>query len=278
MLKLSAFADEISPDLNEQIRVCKANDVSHIELRGVSGKNVLDFDIPLRDTIKSKLADAGMGIIAIGSPIGKVKISDSFDSHFDRFKIAVELSQFFSAPYIRLFSYYPADGRAITDDREEVIRRLQKKLDYIKDIPVTLVHENESHIYGDKGSRCLDLMATFNSPKLRCAFDFANFVQCGEYPLDNWTSLKPYTVHIHIKDALMADKRVVPAGKGDGQIETILKDAYTSGYRGFLSLEPHLAAAGQFSGFSGPQLFGTAADALKAILDRLSIPYAKISK
>ena len=278
MLKLAAFADEISPELDEQIRVCTANDVSHIELRGVSGKNVLDFDPALRATIKAKLADAGMGVVAIGSPIGKVKISDSFDTHLDRFKIAVELAQYFSAPYIRLFSYYPAEGRSIADDRAEVLRRMQAKLDYIKDLSITLVHENESHIYGDIGSRCLDLMTTFNSPKLRCAFDFANFVQCGEYPLDNWPKLKPFTVHIHVKDALMADKRVVPAGKGDGQLEAILQDAYTSGYRGFLSLEPHLAAAGQFSGFSGPQLFGTAADALKSILDRLSIPYARTTK
>ena len=44
MLKLAAFADEISPDLDEQIRVCKANAVTHFELRGVAGKNVLDFD------------------------------------------------------------------------------------------------------------------------------------------------------------------------------------------------------------------------------------------
>ena len=44
MIKLSAFADEISPELDEQIRVCKRNAVTHFELRGVYGKNVLDFD------------------------------------------------------------------------------------------------------------------------------------------------------------------------------------------------------------------------------------------
>ena len=48
MLKLSAFADEIGPDLDEQIRVCKANGVTHFELRGVYGRNVMDFDAGLR--------------------------------------------------------------------------------------------------------------------------------------------------------------------------------------------------------------------------------------
>ena len=52
MLKLAAFADEISPDLDEQVRVCRENGVTHFELRGVAGKNVLDFDPPLRDEIK----------------------------------------------------------------------------------------------------------------------------------------------------------------------------------------------------------------------------------
>lgn len=62
MFKLAAFADEISPDLDEQIRVCKANSVTHFELRGVAGKNVLDFDAALRNEIKEKLAANGMGV------------------------------------------------------------------------------------------------------------------------------------------------------------------------------------------------------------------------
>jgi len=68
--------------------------------------------------------------------------------------------------------------------------------------------------------------------------------------------------------------KVVAAGHGDGHIKPILKDAYENGYRGFLSLEPHLAAHEQFGGFSGEQLFTVAADALKKICDELKIPLA----
>ena len=70
MLHLSAFADEISPDLDEQIRVCRENGVTHLELRGVRGKNVMEFDAVLRAEIRSKLKDNAMGVIGIGSPIG----------------------------------------------------------------------------------------------------------------------------------------------------------------------------------------------------------------
>src|SRR3954471_12424324 len=178
MFKLSAFADEISPDLDEQIRVCRANGVSHIELRSVNKINVLDLDLPLRQEIKRKLADGGVGVISIGSPIGKVKIDEPWERHFDRFKIAVELAEFFSAPYIRIFSYYPSSrGGDIREHREEVIRRMRAKLAYVQTIDVTLLHENEKDIYGEKGRECLDLMETIDSPQFRSAFDFANFVQ-----------------------------------------------------------------------------------------------------
>ena len=274
MLKLAAFADEISPQLDEQIAFCKKNGISHFELRGVYGKNVLDFDKALRDEIKTKLGDNGLAVACIGSPIGKVKITDPWPEHFERFKIAVDAAEFFEAPLIRVFSYYPPEGGDITEYREEVVGRFQIKCDYIKGRKITLVHENEKHIYGEKGAECQTLMRAINSPRLRSAFDFANFVQAGERPMRNWPLLKPYTTHIHIKDALMRDGKVVPAGDGDGDLRPILRDAYASGYRGFLSLEPHLAAHGQMSGFSGPQLFQTAVDALRKLCEEQGIPLA----
>ncbi len=276
-LKLAAFADEISPDLDEQIRVCRENGVTHFELRGVAGKNVLDFDKPLRDEIKGKLADNGMGVVSLGSPIGKIAIDQPWQRHFDRFKLAVELAEFFDAPLIRVFSYYPVGGEGkgpIDPHRDEVIRRFHQKVEYLKDRPVAMAHENEKGIFGDTGRRCQDLMKSVDSPKLRSAFDFANFVQIGERPRDNWPLLKPYTAHIHIKDAQMDGGKVVPAGEGDGDIESILKDAYANGYRGLLSLEPHLKVAGHSHGETGPALFKVAADALRAVCRRGNVPLA----
>jgi sugar phosphate isomerase/epimerase len=275
MLKLAAFADEISPDLDEQIRICRANGVSHFELRSVAGKNVLDFDKNLRSEIKKKLAANGLGVISIGSPIGKVKINEPWQQHFDRFKLAIETAEYFQSPLLRIFSYYPPEGGNILEHRDEVIRRFGQKVEYLASHPaVTMVHENERHIYGEMGRACLDLMKTINSPRLRMAFDFANFVQAGQKPLDCWPDLKPYTVHIHIKDALWGSGKVVPAGKGDGQIAPILTDAYGSGYRGFLSMEPHLAAHEQFGGFSGEQLFNVAVESLRGLCAQLKIPLA----
>ena len=277
MLRLSAFADEISPDFDEQVRVCRENAVTHIELRSVNKINVLDFTPELRRQIKQKLDAGGLKLISVGSPIGKVAIDKPFSEHMDRFKIAVETAEFFAAPYIRVFSYYPAGGEGkgpVDPHRAEVIERFAKKIEYLKGRPITLLHENEKGIYGDIGARCLDLMKSVNSPRLRAAFDFANFVQIGESPLENWQMLKPYVDHIHIKDCRKSDGVVVPAGQGDGQMQPILTDAYRSGYRGFVSLEPHLKVAGHSHGETGPDLFKVAADTLKSLLKANGIPLA----
>jgi 3-dehydroshikimate dehydratase len=280
MLKLAAFADEISADLDEQIRVCRANDVTHFELRGVRGINVLDFPKDLCDEIRRRLRDNGMGVASIGSPIGKAKISDSWEQHFGRFKIAVELAQFFEAPLIRIFSYYPPQpGEDIHRHKDEIVRRMRAKIDYIGKLPVTLVHENEKDIYGERGEDCVDLMKAVESPKLRSAFDFGNFVVSGQRPRANWPFLKAYTAHFHIKDAKLGPvMNIVPPGDGDGDIGTILADAYRSGYRGFVTMEPHLKVAGHSHGETGPELFKVAVDGLKKVCRDNGVPLGSMTR
>jgi len=251
--------------------------VTHFELRGVAGKNVLDFDLELRTEIRRKLGDAGIGVACIGSPVGKTPIDLPEQQQLDRFKIALDMANFFSAPLIRVFSYYPAGGEGkgpIEPHRAQILDLFQKKVAHLQDHPAVMVHENEKGIYGDIGRRCVDLMQSINSPKLRSAFDFANFVQTGENPLNNWPGLRAYTSHIHIKDALLGSGKVVPAGEGDGQIGAILKEAYANGYRGFLSLEPHLKVAGHSHGETGAELFKVAADALKKVCRDAGVPLA----
>jgi len=276
MLRMSAFADEISPSIDEQIRVCTENGVGFIELRGAAGKNVLDFDDAFCEEIRSKLKASGMGISAIGSPIGKVKVTDPFDAHMERFRKAVQLAEYFQAPLIRIFSFYPPrDGELMYAYRDEVMRRIEAMVEYVENRNVVLVHENESHIYGEMGKECLDLLRTVNSPKLRNCFDFANYIVAGQNPKNCWGMLKPYLAHIHVKDALFDGGKIVPAGEGDGAVAPLLEDAWKTGYQGFLTLEPHLAHAGQFSGFSGPQLFKVAVDALKKVCREKQIPLAR---
>jgi 3-dehydroshikimate dehydratase len=272
MIRLSGFADEIAPEPEVQISTLRAAGHKFMELRGVWGKNVLDFTEADRRELKRQLDDAGLGVSAIASPIGKVRIDKPWAEHVDRFKLTMDTAEFFGAPYIRLFSYFPPESGRILDHRDEVIRRLNEQVALAKGRRVRLLHENEREIYGETADACLDIAR--NVPGLGHIFDPANYVQAGIRPAAAWALLKEYIVYFHIKDAVMGSGDVVMPGTGDGTIEEILREAIQGrGYDGFISLEPHLAVAGRNSGFSGPGLFTDAINAVKAMLDRIGARY-----
>jgi 3-dehydroshikimate dehydratase len=277
MLKLSGFTDEIAPDIDSQIYTAKQLGLTHFELRSVDGVNVLKFSAEQRKAIRTKLDAAGLGTISIGSPCGKMPVDTPKEQLMDMFKVAMDMADFFGAPLIRVFSFYPPGGEGkgpIEPHRNAIIDLLASQARLLENTKLTMVHENEKGIFGDIGPRCVDLMQSINHPKLRTAFDFANFVQCGQDPLAIWPQLKPFTVHIHIKDAMAGSGQVVPAGEGDGKIAEILKDAWDGGYTGFLSLEPHLKVAGHSHGETGPELFAKAVVALRDVCKRINVPLA----
>lgn len=268
MPNISAFADEISQDPKEQMDCLEACGVNHIDLRGAFGLNVMKFSKDQCDDLKKQFSDRGFKIACIGSPIGKVRIDEDYRAHFDQFKHAVDLAEFFEAPYIRIFSYYPPEGEDAAKYRGEVIKRLAEKLDYISGRPVTLVLENETNLFGAYPERCLYLHVALPNKQLTCAFDPANFVYMDVADVYNtcWLPMRNYVGYFHIKDFVYGERdKAVPAGEGDGCIPEILRDAAADGYDGILTLEPHLGKALHSSGETGPELFKVAAEALKKI-------------
>jgi len=274
---LSGFGDEISDDLNEQLRVMNEEGLRYLELRGVWGKNVLQLTDEEAKKVKHILMDNNFKISAIGSPIGKIGIKDDFAEHLRNFKRTLELAKFFETHYIRIFSYYIPEGERPEKYRDEVIKRMEKKVQWAEREDVILVHENERGIYGDIPERCRDILSTIDSPYLRANFDPANFVFENVKPYQEaFPLLEEFTSYVHIKDALHRQEKVicVPAGEGEAEVKEVLKALRDNGYQGFLSLEPHLAEAGQYRGFSGPDKFREAATALKKILAELNIEYS----
>lgn len=266
MITLTGFADEISPDLDVQLDVLESESIRYLELRGVWGKNVLQLTEEEALTVKERLAERRVGVSSIGSPIGKIQITDDFETHFEDAERAVRLAKFFQAPYVRVFSFYIPDGD-YEKHRPEVLRRMLRLAQLAEREGVVLLHENESHIYGDTGERCLDLLQTVSSLHLRAAFDPANFVQCGVKPVNQaYPLVGDYTAYIHVKDAIMGKGTVVPAGDGDGELRQLIHELSRRRFSGFMSLEPHLRAAGNFEGFTNPGLFVEASKAIKRLL------------
>lgn len=274
MWTLSGFADEISPDLDEQCSVLRDLGVGCVEFRSAWETNVLDLDDDQLEQARTTLNNNGLLVSSVGSPIGKVGVHDDFDEHLRRFERALHVAKVFEAPYIRIFSFFIPEGDDPDIHRDEVLRRMTALAERADGHDVILLHENEKGIYGDTPRRCLDIVESVDSPRLRLAWDAANFVQCGVRPhSEGYASLRPKLEYVQIKDAMLATGEVVPAGDGDGELRETLRALSQDGFDGYFSLEPHLAAAGQLGGFSGPELFGLAHRAFTGLLDEEGIEY-----
>ena len=256
---LSAFSDEAGGGILEQIAALKRNGLTHTEPRGLDYGNISEYTEEQCKELKKILDDNGIGVSAIGSPFGKINIEDDFEPHFELFKRNVENACILGTDKIRMFSFFFNEKQKPEDFRDEVFERLEKFADYSLKSGIWCCHENEKDIYGDIAERCLDIYKTFEG-KIKGVFDPANFIQCGVQIIPAYEMLEDYIEYMHVKDCVWETGKVVPAGKGDGELVELLRRFSKKDGKKILTLEPHLTV---FEGLAALEGEGGTADQLK---------------
>ena len=270
MIRLCAFSDEANPSLSGQIEAMQRNGIALTELRSVAGKNVKDLSLEEAAQIKETLADAGISVWSVGSPLGKVDITVDIDEYLKVVEHVCELACVLGAKRIRMFSFFNA-----YDQPEQVYEYLGRMVEVANCHGVMLCHENEKDIYGDTLDRVLKVMQHVDG--LYYVYDPANFLQVDQPAAETLEALHGKVDYFHIKDVIASTGEIVPAGHGDGLIDKLVgmidpdRDAV-------LTLEPHLRV---FAGYSdidnqemknkytfanNDQAFDAAVNALKEIL------------
>jgi len=270
---ISAFGDEIADDLNEQLTVLNGLRIDWLDLRGAWGKNVLHLTDAEVAEVKKTLAVHKKSVSCIGSPVGKSPILETIETEASNLGRLFQIGNALGVRNVRVFSFYPPDTSTNThydDYVEESIARLAKLTQMAQVEGFVLLLENEKGIVGDTIARCHAIVSSVNSPHMRFLWDPANFVQVEESkPTERgWASLGAYIGYVHVKDAMLADGGVRPAGEGDGQVKELLTRLRDAGYGGFLALEPHLALAGHSSGYSGADGMAVAVEALRNVMQQ----------
>lgn len=276
-MKIYAFADEACPNIDGQIIAMKRNNLDGVEIRNVDGTNVSSITLEKAKEVKAKFDAAGLDVWSIGSPIGKIVLNDNFEKHLDSLKHTCEIANVLDSKNIRVFSFFIPKGTNADDYKNEVFEKLEEMLTVSKQYGITLCHENEKGIYGDIARRCLEIHKAL--PELKCVFDPANFIQCGQDTNEAYDMLSDYVYYMHIKDAL-ADGNVVPAGYGVGNISKLLK-RFKGTATDCVTIEPHLKVfdglknleqsgeeikVGLKAYASGDEAFDAACNALRVIL------------
>jgi sugar phosphate isomerase/epimerase len=274
MITLSAFADEISPNLDEALAVLKECGIGAIDLRGVDGVNVMKLADAQVSQVKKALKRERVSVSCVASPIGKVQVDDALELQIGQMKRAIELAKVLDAPFVRIFSFYLPKGADLGKHRKEVLARMTKLVKMAAGTGVKLVLENEEGLYGDTVERCVDVIKSLKAKHLSLAFDPCNLAIIGPKPFsDSFPAARRHLGYIHAKDWSKDRRAMVPAGEGDAEWEPILAALKAMDFDGFVSLEPHLSAAGQFAGFSGPDMFRKAHASLTGLMQKVGLTY-----
>lgn len=246
IFRFSAFADEITPDFDGQLAALKELGIPLLELRGVDGKSFTRLTDEEVDAVKQKLQNAGIGLSALGSPIGKIDADGDFEAHLRLFDRIMDIGEKLDCRRIRMFSFY----RGSLDEaafEQKVYEWIEKLLVKAEERGFVLCHENEKDIYGDSPAHEHALLSHFGG-RLKAVLDLGNFAFCRMDPSPAYPTMKDYIEYFHIKDA-DEDGTIVPPGKGVAGLETMLKQiaADRAGKEVILTMEPHLM---MFTGLS----------------------------
>lgn len=273
MIRLSAFADEAAKEVVGQIAALKRNNIPFIELRGLDGVNIGKITLEQAKEYAALFEKEGIRVWSIGSPVGKIDITDDFVKELKSLRHICRLAKIFGTDRIRMFSFFEA-----YEKEETVMKYLQEMVDIAKEEGCELYHENEKLIFGDTLERVEKIMEKVKG--LKFIYDPANYIEAGEDAETTLSALHGRTHYFHIKDILADTRQIVPAGEGDGKIEELIAriDPKTDVT---LTLEPHLKLFDGYSGFDKAELknkyefatetesFDFAVNALKGILARV---------
>ncbi len=242
----SAFADEITPDFDGQMQALQQMGIPMLELRGVDGKSFVQLTDQEVDAVKTKLQNAGIGLSALGSPIGKMDADGDFEAHCQLFERIMDIGDRLGCKRIRMFSFYPG---ALEQEafEQRVFQWMDVLLSMAEARGFVLCHENEKDIYGDSPAHEAALLQHFGG-RLKAVLDPGNFAFCRMDPSPAYPLMRDSIEYFHIKDA-DEEGIIVPPGKGVAGLEDILRRVNTdrAGQDVILTMEPHLM---MFTGLS----------------------------
>jgi len=260
MFYMTGFADEVSPDVDVQIKVTKELGWKNIEARGLFAynKNIASISDEEFDILCGKLKDAGISINCYGSAIANWQhpITEEAESSYAELAKAIPRLQKLGTKMVRIMSFRldPALKPQSWEYEAEVIKRVTHIVKMAEDAGLLLVHENCNNWGGLSYEHTLRLIEQVKSPALRLVFDtgnpvFNDDVRSGApyHKQSSWEFYKhvrEFIAYVHIKDGRMdGDKMVFTyAGEGEGDVPQIFADLVKTGYKGGFSIEPHMGA------------------------------------
>jgi len=245
MIEPCFFADEVSRDFEEAVRLGAEAGATAIELRGgIWGRAVqscTDEDVARMQQV---LAAHGARVAVIGSPVGKCALDDDEEcrQHLEWFDRMCELAHRFGARVIRGFAFWaPRQSEGDRPDLSPYLDRITERL-----APITKRAEAEDVLYclETEGSTmtgtCAEIAAVIEalggSGHLGATWDVNNGWDCGELPLpDGYAHVRGRVHHVHVKPN--ARKSIETVADSPVAYAQVVRALRADGYAGFFGVE-----------------------------------------
>ena len=235
--KFCVISDEPGPRLDTCLEFAVEEKLDAIEVRQVDGINPLSLTQSQLDSAVSRIRLAGLSVAGVATPLFKWPApGKSVETHgdqfgFDRagrsdeqlFEDAIRTADAFGTRNLRIFSFLTYDGFSIEDPRPgyETLLGMAEKHDKV------LLVENEFVCNIARIDQFPELMAAYDSDRLRPLPDIANSAWVGEIPTTGvLQNVMSRADHIHFKDYSKEQKGFVTLGQVDvdvaGYISSLL--------------------------------------------------------
>lgn len=272
----AGIGDEAAADVAGQVAAVTALGWPGIELRTVAGIPLAALSPRGFTELADAVSAAGLRVVCVDSGIGNWSrpATGPFDDDLAELSVLARRCVTLGCRFVRIMSW-PNDGLADEDWRRTVLARTRRLAGQAEQAGLTLLHENCAGWAGVSADRALELLDSVDSPALRLLFDVGNGIEYRYRALDLLRDLVPYVAHVHVKDAVRTPGgvRYTLPGRGDCEVADCLRLLAAGGYRGALSIEPHLATRPHEQRFTaGARGFHAAGHGLVDLVARLARP------
>ena len=253
---LSGIADEAGKDLATQIRAHQELGWRFIEPRMVNGVQFTDLPDDQFDAASAALAAANIKVSSFASGIANwaCKITDPLEKSTATLARASWRMQRLGTKFIRVMSY-PNDGLPEPQWRAEVVRRFRTLAKMAADAGIVLLVENCDGWASQSPATYREFFETINSPAVKAVYDTGNPASHGQTNTWEWyQAARPHIAYIHIKAHTGPGGTHIWPDAGASMIKETLADLLATGYRGFVSIEPHIQSViHEAKGFSNEE-------------------------
>ena len=245
MFKLGFITDEVSQDVNRVIQFARDFHAPFLEIRSIGGVPVEKITVAQAKHLQEIFSGNGLKVRSVASPVFKCRFDSDreIQQHLEYLKHVSELAHIWETDLIRVFTFW---RESVQGDLKAVAEKFSPAVDVARHEGVILGVENEDSTFVGSGRELEQFLRLVHHSNARAIWDPQNAfyrTRGKESAVEGYEAVRPFTVHVHVKDADFDLKTGEPIaaelGKGRVDWPLQLQALRADEYEGVLSLETH---------------------------------------